>query len=326
MPNLKPASFSEEADALEARRSCDYSVKVTLDEAFAGKAKRTPIRVYADGVYDLFHAGHARQLMQAKNAFPQGVYLIVGVTSDKDTHRLKGKTIMSDSERYEAVRHCRYVDEVVKASPWTLTDDFLEENKIDFVAHDDIPYTSDGSDDVYAHLKRRGMFLPTQRTEGVSTSDLITRIVRDYDLYVRRNLARGYSAKELNVSFISEQKFYIQNKMDKIKGRLKERKDEVFNRVLDSRQTNHLIGSFLGLFERNGSLNNLWTQTNRSLKRALSPEPCSSLSSPPDSTNDTDEQEKQEADSETLYSREESAHETSPSRMKKIKVDAKKTT
>jgi choline-phosphate cytidylyltransferase len=152
--------------------------------------------------------------MQAKNVFPRSeVYLMVGCCNDQLTHSKKGKTVMDENERYEALRHCRYVDEVVVDAPWTLDDEFMARHKIDFVAHDDEPYTTGSANDVYATVKSRGMFIATQRTEGVSTSDVVARIVRDYDTYVRRNLKRGYSRQELNVSFVKGQKYKLQNKV-----------------------------------------------------------------------------------------------------------------
>jgi choline-phosphate cytidylyltransferase len=172
------------------------------------------VRVYADGVFDLFHLGHMRQLQQAKTAFPN-TYLIVGVTGDKETHRRKGLTVLSAKERAESVRHCKWVDEVIEDCPWIIAHapEFIEKHKIDYVAHDDIPYGADEGDDIYAPIKEKGMFLVTQRTEGVSTTGIITKIVKDYDKYISRQLKRGTTRQELNVSWLKKNELDIKQAM-----------------------------------------------------------------------------------------------------------------
>ncbi|KAI9673269.1 MAG: hypothetical protein M1829_004334 [Trizodia sp. TS-e1964] len=180
-----------------------------------------PVRIYADGVFDLFHLGHMRQLEQAKTAFPD-VYLIVGVTGDKETHQRKGLTVLTGDQRAETVRHCKWVDEVISDCPWIVTPEFLEKHKIDYVAHDDLPYASDEGDDIYKPIKEQGKFLVTQRTEGVSTTGIITTVVRDYEKYISRQFKRGTSRQELNVSWLKK------NELD-LKRHVAELRDSIRN-------------------------------------------------------------------------------------------------
>lgn len=108
---------------------------------------------------------------------------------------------MSEKERCDILRHCKWVDEIICPCPWVISLDFLIKNNIDYVAHDDLPYGSVGQEDIYAEIKKAGKFMPTQRTEGISTSDIILRIISDYDLYVNRSMARGYNRKEIGLSW-----------------------------------------------------------------------------------------------------------------------------
>ncbi|EXF79011.1 cytidylyltransferase [Colletotrichum fioriniae PJ7] len=182
----------------------------------AGRA----VRVYADGVFDLFHLGHMRQLEQAKKAFPD-TYLIVGVTGDAETHKRKGLTVLSGAERAETVRHCKWVDEVIESCPWIVTPDFLDEHKIDYVAHDDLPYGADEGDDIYRPIKEAGKFLVTQRTEGVSTTGIITKIVRDYEKYIARQFKRGTSRQELNVSWIKKNELDLKRHVQELRDNIR---------------------------------------------------------------------------------------------------------
>ncbi|XP_010260648.1 PREDICTED: choline-phosphate cytidylyltransferase 2-like [Nelumbo nucifera] len=190
------------------------------------------VRVYADGIYDLFHFGHARSLEQAKKLFPN-TYLLVGCCSDEVTHKYKGKTVMTESERYESLRHCRWVDEVIPDAPWVITQEFLDKHNIDYVAHDSLPYAdaSGAGKDVYEFVKAVGKFKETKRTEGISTSDIIMRILKDYNQYVMRNLDRGYTRKELGVSYVKEKRLRVNMGLNKLREKVKEHQEKVEKKI-----------------------------------------------------------------------------------------------
>jgi choline-phosphate cytidylyltransferase len=210
------AASSEEPSGLspaeQRRRDHDKAMDLCRRNVEAAKADKTGrvYRVYADGIFDMAHLGHFRMLEQAKNSLgdPKKVELVCGVCNDEDTIKWKGKVVMNHQLRTETMRHVKWCDEVRDDAPWVITPAYMEKNRIDFVAHDALPYvdlsgaSADG--DVYLPIKKAGKFLETQRTEGISTSDLIVTIVKEYDEYVARNLKRGYTKEALNGTVLAK--------------------------------------------------------------------------------------------------------------------------
>lgn len=129
---------------------------------------------WADGCFDCFHVGHSNALRQARELCD---YLIVGVHSDADIRQHKGPTVMREDERYTAVRACKWVDEVVEGAPYVTEVGVIDSYHVNFVIHgDDVVLDAEGGD-CYAAVKAAGRFRTVPRTPGVSTTDLVGRML-----------------------------------------------------------------------------------------------------------------------------------------------------
>lgn len=164
------------------------------------RRSRRPIRVYMDGCFDLMHYGHANALRQAKAL---GDELVVGLVPDREILRCKGPPLLNENERLELVESVKWVDEVLLGVPYDLTPEFLEElfqkHKIDYVIHGDDPCLLPDGTDAYAYAKKSGRFRMIKRTEGVSTTDIVGRMLmcsRDnsrFDESRTEDLTRAFS-------------------------------------------------------------------------------------------------------------------------------------
>jgi len=136
----------------------------------------------------MVHFGHANALRQAKK---MGDVLVVGVHSDAEISKHKGPPVFTEQERYKMVRSIKWVDEVVEAAPYVTTIETLDKYNCDYCVHgDDITTTADGVD-TYHFVKAAGRYQECKRTVGISTTDLVGRMLLVTKTHHERDEMKG---------------------------------------------------------------------------------------------------------------------------------------
>ncbi len=103
--------------------------------------------------------------------------LIVGIHSNEEIERSKGPPVMKQEERYGLLEHIKWIDEIEYDVPYCPSLGTLEKVSADFVIHgDDIPYNSEGRC-AYDEIIAAGKLRIIKRTEGVSTTDIVGRLL-----------------------------------------------------------------------------------------------------------------------------------------------------
>lgn len=131
-------------------------------------------RLWIDGCFDFFHHGHAGVMLQARRL---GEALIVGLHSDEAIAKNKGPTVMNLAERVVAVEACRWSTLCVPHAPYVTSLPWISHYGCRYVVHgDDITSDANG-EDCYRFVKRADRMKIVPRTPGISTTDLVGRML-----------------------------------------------------------------------------------------------------------------------------------------------------
>ena len=141
------------------------------------------MKIYVDGVFDLYHRGHLESLKYLKSdefkkkVKSEDIFLIVGIVSDSDAESYKRQPIICQEDRVEIIKYNKLVDEIIFPCPLLINKDFIDENDIDLVVHG---FSND--DDFnnqykfFEEIIKMNKFMRTTYYSKISTTDIIKKI------------------------------------------------------------------------------------------------------------------------------------------------------
>ena len=136
------------------------------------------MRVYMDGVFDLFHRGHLESI---NNCLKYGDYIIIGVVSDEDAKKYKRKPIINEIDRVKIVKNISKVNDVIFPCPLVITKKFILDNKIDIVVHGFFDEKDFEKQKEFFQIPiEMGIFKKVQYYKPISTTDIINKIKNEY--------------------------------------------------------------------------------------------------------------------------------------------------
>lgn len=137
---------------------------------------------------NIFAKSNNNNIYRHFNAIRQASKLgrcVLGMNPDNEVEAAKGKPIYNYLERRIMMEALRFIYRIEDNVPYQMNTQYLDylfnQKHIDFVLHGDDPCLDSEGNDVYAETKKMNKMKIIKRTEGISTTDIIGRILSATD-------------------------------------------------------------------------------------------------------------------------------------------------
>ena len=135
------------------------------------------MRIYCDGIFDLFHKGHLQHFQKIHTFFSEEIQLMVGVISDEMTIKYKRKPVFNEIQRCKIINSLELVNEAFITDLMIINEDFISKYNIDYVIH-----AFNNEEDkkkqyiFFEHLIKKNKFIEIGYNQGISTTNIFQEI------------------------------------------------------------------------------------------------------------------------------------------------------